>query len=160
MNDRWSLAVCVLKRAANVHDEAEFLRKGQIRHAVDDFVEALAAQELHGDERRVAFMPELVDGDNVGVAQAAGGAGLRIKALEVLGIFGEASGKGLERDGAVDKRVAGLVHDTHRALADLTDDFEFAELLDHLRGVGRNWAALSPAAWCGALTVPSGDGPK
>ena len=72
--------VGVFQRAANRHDVAELLREWQGGPAVDHLLEALALQILHGDVGRVAFLPELIHGDDVGVLQRPGRPGLLVEA--------------------------------------------------------------------------------
>ena len=121
-------------RTADVDDEANLLRERKTGHAIDNFVEAFAVEKLHGDEGRVALVAELKDGDNIGVAEIACRASFGIEAFEMLRIFGKAGGQSFERDDAVDERVAGLVNDTHGALAHFGNNFEFAEFLHCLLG--------------------------
>ena len=50
-------------------------------------------------------------------------AGLAVEALAELRIGGEGFGKNLDRDGAIEPRVAGLVHLAHAAGTNRGEDF-------------------------------------
>jgi hypothetical protein len=90
-------------------------------------VEALAADELHGDEHLGAEAADLEDGDDVGVGQAGHGLGLAEEA--VVAGAGEAGGvEELEGDLAVEELVVGGINDAHAALAEAVDDGEAADL--------------------------------
>src|SRR5262249_46234392 len=51
------------------------------------------------------------------------------KTLQQGGIIGYAGGDGLEGYQAIDDRVAGTIHDSHRAMAQFSKDFVFSQLL-------------------------------
>jgi hypothetical protein len=81
--------------------------------AGDEGVEGLAGDELHDDEVEPFGRLDLVDGDDVGVVEGGGGAGLldetgaASRVREVLG------GKDLDRHLAPQPRVAGAVDLAH-----------------------------------------------
>ncbi len=75
------LLVGIFESAANVDDEADLLRERQARTAIEDFVEAFTGQELHGDEGGVAFVPELINGDDVGMLKTSRGARFGVETL-------------------------------------------------------------------------------
>ncbi len=122
------LLVSIFESPANVDDEANLLREWQVWTAIEDFVEAFAGQKLHGDEGSVPFVAQLVDGDDVGMLKAASRTRFRVEALQKIGVVGKTGSECFEGDNAVNEGVAGLIDDTHGALADLLNDFEFAEL--------------------------------
>ena len=63
--------------------------------------------------------PDVVDGDDVGMVQGAGGLGLLHEPALAVGIGDLVGGKDLDRDGALELRVAGLEDDAHAAFAQL-----------------------------------------
>jgi hypothetical protein len=85
---------------------------------------ATAVEEFHRDVRDVVALAHVVDDDDVGVVEAAGRLRLAEEpALEGLGFRGgQPDRDGLDGHDAIDQRVAGLVHHTHRAMGDLTQD--------------------------------------
>src|ERR1700726_4765783 len=72
-------------------------------------------------------MAQLINGDDVGVPQAAGGSRFGIEPLQMMGIFPEAGGQRLQRYDAINERVARLVDDSHGALSEPGNNLEFAE---------------------------------
>ena len=92
------------------HDRNRLAPANQLR-------ERLAADELHRDERPAVEDAELVDRDDVGVRQAAGGAGFTLEALPHLLVV-EALAQELDRDGAIERGIAGEIHVAHAAALD------------------------------------------
>ena len=132
-----------------------FQRTQQLAHDAQDFpgvevvagveigLQLLAMHVLHDDIGKVLFLAVVIDGDDVGMIELAGGLGLDQEAAGML--LGLARIKliradGLDGDGALDDGVEALIDDTHRALADRADDLVFAQLLRRRghdsRGVG------------------------
>ena len=85
--------------------------------AANELGERLAADELHRDERPALEDAELVDRDDVGVGQPAGGARLALEALAHLLVV-EALAEELDGDGAIEGRVPGQIHVAHPAALD------------------------------------------
>ncbi len=84
----------------------------------NQLVEAPAGDELHGDEVRALILANLIDMDDVGVIEGRGGAGLLEKTPFSLPVGVDFPGDEFQGDEAVELAVAGLVHDSHPALAD------------------------------------------
>ncbi len=88
-----------------------------------------ALEELHRGVREIALLAEVVHRDDVGMGELAGGLRLLEEPLVVFlapfGVVGEEDG--LERDGAIERRVLRLVDDSHRAAAELSADLVAAE---------------------------------
>ena len=61
------------------------------------------------------------------VRQRGDDLGLTVKAFAELGIGGERLGQDLDRDGAIEPRVAGFVNLSHAASANSRPDFVLAE---------------------------------
>ena len=89
-------------------------------------VEAAAFDELHGNEGRVIFVAQFVDGHDIGMLESASRARFLIEALERIGLRAQAARDGLQSDEPADKRVAGLINRAHRPAANFGDDFVFA----------------------------------
>jgi hypothetical protein len=91
-----------------------------------------AFDELHRDVGHVLGAAEVVDGDDAGMVQPAGGLGLvaesrgRRAGAVVVGV--ELGADRLQRDGALDVGVEPLVDDTHRAFTENLGDAVFAKL--------------------------------
>ena len=130
--------------AMGVAEGAGQLARGLVRlgkrHplAIQPVGEGLAGQKLHDQERLLDVEPDVEDGHDGGVGDAGGGLGLALEPLEVGAAhpLPQRRGRvdGLERHGAVEQRVAGLVDDTHRPPPDRRQDLVTS---DGLRGGGR-----------------------
>ena len=95
----------------------------------DQAFQGVAAHELHHDHVTIAFACDVVDGDDVGVLECGGGAGLLLESAAALRVGQAVRWEDLQGDVAVQTRVMGPVHDAHAALADLFEDPEPAERL-------------------------------
>src|SRR6476660_10361341 len=69
-------------------------------------------------------MADVVDGNDIGMVQAAGGLGFALEPLDDLVMAGRitAYGDGLQRNGAADHMVLGLVDHAHGATAKLGEN--------------------------------------
>ena len=90
--------------------------------ARDDMVERAAGDELHHDEVGAILAADVVNGDDVGMIQGGGGLGFLDEAQLAVGVGDLVGRQNLDRDKAVQLRIAGLVDDAHTALAQLLDD--------------------------------------
>ena len=130
---------------------------GQRELAVDIKVrfEFLAADELHHDVGDIAFFTEVEHLHDVGVVHARDGLRLAHESCRVFfcGIRVERGGEnGLDRDDAIEPRIAAFVDDAHRTLAENARDLEAAYAFDFLRCGGHFGISQSCAA--GALKQP------
>ena len=119
----------------------------------DDVVQGPAGDVLHDDVVDAVLAGDVVDGNYVGMVKGAGGLGFLDEAALAVGVGDAVGGEDLEGDQAVEPRVAGLVDDTHAALAQLLEDGVVAE---GLAGHGVRCAiiaanARSPPARSGGL---------
>ena len=105
----------------------------------------LAADELHRDERPALEDAELVDRDDVRMREAAGGAGLALEALAHLLVV-EALAQELDRDGAIERGIAGEIDVAHPAALDEALD---GVLADDLGQYGRQARLSARMAWAG-----------
>ena len=117
-----AVGVGVLEGVADLDDDLEGLLLAE-NLAVGEVVgDGLALDVLH-DEVVVAARLADVDGlDDVGVVELAGGLAFLVEPLDVLRVLGETLGQDLDRDGAVEAELLGLVDDGHRAGAELAED--------------------------------------
>ena len=75
-------------------------------------------------------LADLVDRHDARMVEVRGGLGLDVEPLDV-GLGGELAGEDhLERDGAVEAHLPGLVDDAHAAAGDLADELVVAEVAD------------------------------
>ncbi len=82
-------------------------------------IERPTGHVLHHDVIDTGRLAGIVNGDDAGMIQGAGGLGLMDEALPVFAIGAFVGGQDLDGDGAVELRVEGLVDDPHPALAEL-----------------------------------------
>ncbi len=96
----------------------EGLAEGQ-RLLPDRLVQRLSLDELHRDEVAVAGLRDLVDRDDAGMVQRRGRLRFLQEAAALVVGAGAVGRQELERRGAVQQHVAGLVDHAHAALAQL-----------------------------------------
>jgi len=103
---------------------------------VDESLKAFALDEFHGDVVETVLFAGIVDDDDVGMGEQAGGSGFRLEAgekfwaAEAGALFAEADG--FDGDGAADDGVGGALDDTHGAAAEFTENF-VTSCLNHCR---------------------------
>ncbi len=87
-------------------------------------------EKLHRHVGEIALLAEIVDGDDMGMGELAGGPGFEEKPLvELLAPFHLVrKNDGLQRHGAVESRVLGSIDDPHGAAAQLAEDLVAADL--------------------------------
>ena len=103
----------------NALEHAGDLRQLEV---ADERAQGSALDVLHRDVRRALVLEEVVDGDDVGVAERAGDARLAYEALGEGGIGGMKRRQFLQGDDAIEVGLPGEIDDCHPAAADLTDD--------------------------------------
>src|SRR5439155_27247089 len=81
-----------------------------------------AAHEAYHEEHQLTACFDEVNRHDIGMRQPGGGARLLEEALALVGAGGEVRRKHLDRDGAVERHIAGQQHDAHAAAAELALD--------------------------------------
>ncbi len=121
-----ALAVRVVERRRDLRDD---LLGHADRHRtlfLDDGVQRPAGDELHHEVEEPVFPADGVDGDDVYVGQARRGLRFLLEALHhplvVLEVAGQVRRHDLDRDVAIQREVAGAVHDGHPAPSQLVLD--------------------------------------
>ena len=87
----------------------------------------LAFEILHDEERGAVLLADVVQRADVRMIELRDRAGFAIEALAELRVGGEGVGENLDRDRAIEPRVAGFVHLAHPAGADERQDLVRAE---------------------------------
>src|SRR5689334_14714387 len=111
--------------------------------------QARAVDELGGHQRVAVFLAELVKGDDAGMVEPRGGLGL---AQDAVGV-GRGGLDRLDRDGALQSPIPGLVDGAEAASADAALDQEAVEdeRADHctprLRRESASSCDILPASW-------------
>ena len=84
--------------------------------------QSLAVQELHDQVIGAVLMPDVVQGADVGVIQRGDGSRFTVEALLGLSVVRQVRRQDLDRDGAVQPRVARAIHFAHAPCAHRRDD--------------------------------------
>src|SRR5882672_7864408 len=94
--------------------------------------ESFAVDELHGDERPMKLLANIVDGADTGMVEGGSGMGFAAKAFESLRVLQHVIRQKFQGDGAVEAGVQGLVDHTHSASTEFLYDAEVSDsLADH-----------------------------
>src|SRR5262249_32091717 len=100
----------------------------------------VALEVLHHEVRGAILLPDVVERADTRMIQLRDDARLTVEPLAELRIAGERLREDLDRDSAVEARVARLVHLPHAARAERREDFVRAEAAaggeGHTGGVG------------------------
>ncbi len=139
----------VFDAAGDAHQIAGGDAAGQ-RAAGQPFGEAGAFDEVHAVIAAAVLDADLVDGNDVGVAQAGGGRGLGMKSLEVVFIRNSAGQDHLDGHVAAQPQVAGLavnIEHAHAAAAQFVKKLVVADALDD--GAGAVGDGAIRAGWAG-----------
>ena len=97
------------------------------RAARDPLRQILALDQFHDERAHAAGFLEAVDVRDVRMVQRRERLRFAREPREPIGIVRERVGQDLERDVAIQLRVAGAIHLAHAAFADLGGDFVDAE---------------------------------
>jgi hypothetical protein len=125
-----------LERVANLrHDGQRFARRDAARR--EQLAQRDAIHEFHEQVIHSARLAEIMDGDDVRVAQPRQGLGLLFEARGEGGIFLPSRRDNFQGDQAVEPGLAGFVHDAHAAPSQALDDFQLGKVLGDLAGRGR-----------------------
>src|SRR5260370_37594602 len=81
-----------------------------------------AVQKLHGQEEMAVFLPNLMDGADIGMIKGGSGAGFAAETLQCLRILRDIVGEKLKRDKSAERDIFGLVNHAHAAAAEFLDD--------------------------------------
>ena len=118
-----ALAVGVVERGRqNGTDRADFAI-GKRRRATDEVLQVAALDELHDDVGRTRFgvLADVIDRNDVWVAQTRRGASFTPEALEELGIIGVLWMEQLDRDASIQQGVVRLPDRGHATAGDLAE---------------------------------------
>ena len=106
-----------------------------------------AIDELHGDEGESVFLIHVINGDDVGMRQDAGGARFAKQTLAqtvaLFGVIDLTEANGFDGDGAPDGGVDGLIDDAHGTAAQLFDDLEAPDPIHQISVTPRNEATVN-----------------
>ena len=130
------------ERIGHLGADPEHVRHRELP-ALHQLPERAALEQLHDQVGLAVLLADVVDGADVRMTQPRGRAGLALEPLAALRVVGEIPGQHLERDRAVEPRVARPVDLPHPACAQRSGDSvgaeQHARLHDPLR-----WASARP----------------
>jgi hypothetical protein len=103
----------------------------------DDFAEIAPWNILLSNEMDAVDLPDFVDLHDAAVDERGGGAGLMVKAADVIGVAGELRVEDFEGDLTAERELLGQIDLGHRAAAETAEDEEvfqrFANKVGHDR---------------------------
>ena len=120
-------------------------RTHRLGRAVEVLGQAAAGHELEDKVGPPCGLADIVNLDDVGMLQASERRGLCAKAGQVLRAGLEPGQDHLQRHGAIETELPGLVNDAHAAAADFLDDF-----------VTRHHRQLTPAGRAAEICTSNG----
>jgi len=115
-----------LERLTNLRHQHHGLLRGEPAR-LHRLAQVHAVNELHQQKEEPARLAEVIDRDDIRVVEPGQNPGLAVEAFGECGIGGQRLRQELERNQAVEPRLAGLEDDAHAALADDFQDFELWE---------------------------------
>jgi len=129
------------------------------RAARDAPGEILAFDELHDERRRASALFEPVDGGNVRVIQRGQRLRFARQARQAVRIVGEDVGQDLDRDIAIQLRIAGAIDLAHSAFAQFGEDLVWPDAIPDYHHILANWATARSRRSSRANNEASGGGP-
>ena len=120
-------------------------RTYRLGRALEVLGQAAAGHELEDKVRPARGLADIVNLDDVGMLQASERRGLCAKAGQVLRAGLEPGQNHLQRHGAIETELPGLVHDTHTAAAEEPQDLVAGDLGQGLRPLVRRTERYVPA---------------
>ena len=141
--------------AADLQESGNDRRCFGLIGSLDDCVESLPVDEFHNDVGPCLVLPDIVDGDDVGMRKRAGHSGLLKESRDKLTTnlfrkFGDGSDL-LDGDGALDRRVPGQVDPTLASPADFLQN-DVAPDVSFFHGAreslpSREFGTILPISW-------------
>ena len=120
-------------------------RTYRLGRALEVLGQAAAGHELEDEVRPARGLADVVNLDDVGMLQAGERRGLRAEAGQVLRAGLEPGQDHLQRHGAIEAELPGLVHDAHTAAAEQPQDLVAGDLGQGLRPLVRRTERYVPA---------------
>ena len=112
------------ERGGDAARHEERLLGGEAAGAADPGADGLALHQLHHEAEAAVAVEGVVDLDDAGVRHARGGARLGLEAVDVLVVLALLGVEDLDRDGAVQRDLAGAPDRRHSAAADELEGVE------------------------------------
>ena len=120
-----------VKGIGNLNRKVEHNRERK-RLAMDMLAQGFAVDELHGDERPLVLLANVVDRADAGMGESGSGVGFPAKTFQRLRVLHHVVGQKFQGDGAVEAGIQGFVDHTHSTGTELFDDAKVRDgLADH-----------------------------
>ena len=107
----------------------------QTRRGARPLAQRLALEQLDDDVGQRRRLAEVVNGEDVRMRERGDCLRLALEAREAFGVRDKSSGQHLDRDVAIELRVAGAIHLAHAAGAERRQDFVGPEPGAGVRGI-------------------------
>jgi len=112
---------------ANLLHDVQFCAQVKRLAVADDLVERLPVQEFHHDVGQAVLVAEVVNRNNVRMAEIARVARFLVEALEHVRFAGESLGERLDGHIAADARIAGAIDNAHAPLSEDANNVVLAD---------------------------------
>ncbi len=122
-----SLGVRARQPARGLQYQSHRLYRRQPRFALEQGVQRGAVDKLHGEIRQTGLAADRVHMHDMRVVHCSNRACFALKAFDDGPIVGERPGQHLDRDAAIQRRIAGLVHHAHAAATEFRDQLVLAK---------------------------------
>ncbi len=127
---------CAASRASAICFAIGNASSNRDRPTRDPFREILARHEFHHEGMHVVLLFESEDLRDVRVIQRREGLRFTLESSHAVRIRRERLGQDLDRDGAIEARIAGFVHFAHAARSDGGDDLVWTQASAGSKGQG------------------------
>jgi hypothetical protein len=114
--------VSIIEGRGNLLDDALRSPCWQGALLVDELFEGEAFEVLHDDKVGAVVVTDVVDDDDIGMAELGSRAGLSLEALDELLVEGELGREDLDGHVAIEGRLEGAVDHGHAPTSQLFDD--------------------------------------
>ena len=117
----------IMKPAADLGDDVQLLQQVVGDLLPDDLLQVHPFQKLHGNERDSVFFPQVVNGNDIGMAQVACRLSFPVEALQKAGVVLKRGGHGFDRHQPSQEGILRFINNSHGALAQLREDLIFTD---------------------------------
>ena len=115
--------VSAIQRVANLHRNRQRVADWKHRRFLQSRCERLALEMFEDDVVLVAVTANVVNRADVRIVERCDGARFLLEALTRLGIRRERTGQHLDRDSAIEPRIASSIHFAHAPFTERGHDF-------------------------------------
>lgn len=113
-----TVLVRVVERCSDLPEDVDGFIEREGSSFQDQSFERRAGHVFHDDVARAIIPADVVDADNVGMAESCRGLGFTLEPAEEARVGSELPAENLDRDGAIEYKVVTAVDDRHTAFAD------------------------------------------